>query len=135
MDHHKSLTRRTQTLAAQMAFVCGICSASGFTQQAKTNGVDWKALATQMEKALGGRYSDCDENSRGIAVMNTADIGFPVALVSYCHMGAYTSDTTVFRLERGRPVPAVFRASGKVVHPEMLDGSSVMNGTGVELFQ
>jgi hypothetical protein len=87
MDHHKSLTRRTQTLAAQMAFVCGICSASGFTQQAKTNGVDWKALATQMEKALGGRYSDCDENSRGIAVMNTADIGFPVALVSYCHMG------------------------------------------------
>jgi len=134
MHQRKGHRAGTLALVALVALACGMSSASGFAQQANSAGVDWKALTPQIEAALGSRYSDCDENSRWIDVLKTADIGVPVAFVAYCHMGAYTSDIAVVRLENGKPVPAVFRRSGKTIDPEMLDGSSVRNGTGVELF-
>jgi hypothetical protein len=111
-----------------------MCSATAFAWKSDTAGTDWTALTPQIESALGKRYSDCDENSRGIDILKTADLGVPVAIVAYCHMGAYTSDTTVVWLKDGKPVVAKFRDHGKIVHPEMLDGSSVENGTGVELY-
>ena len=115
-------------------FVCGMCSATVFAWKSDSKSTDWVALTPQIESALGKQYSDCDENSRGIDILKTADIGVPVAIVAYCHMGAYTSETTVVWLKDGKPVLAKFRDHGKIVQPEMLEGSSAENGTGVELY-
>jgi hypothetical protein len=45
--------------------------------------------------------------------------GIPEALVEYCHMGAYTSQVALLRLEHGKPVLAQFR--GKAERSSHLD--------------
>ena len=98
--------------------------------------VDWNSLKPGIEAALGKLYTDCYKESRWVEVLNSGEIdaGAPVAIVAYCHMGAYTSDTTVILLKEGNPVAAEFRDNGKIIDPQMLTGASVRNGAGVDLY-
>ena len=124
-----------------MALSCSLCATAGLAQQAKnttpsTEGVDWEALQPGIEAALGKSYADCPEDRRWVEVLSTAEMGtgVSVAVVAFCHMGAYTSDTTAIWLKNGKPVVAEFRDTGKIVDPAMLTGASVRHGTDVRLF-
>ena len=79
----------------------------------------------------------CEKQSKRIYIAQAADVtgdGIPEALVQYCHMGAYTSDVTLMRLEGGKPVVARFRGKdGKILQPSFLQGASVRNGEDVTL--
>ena len=99
----------------------------------------WRTLTpgiqAALEQGMGSKY--CPNERYGIDVVQTADVtgdGVPEALVQYCHMGAYTSDVALMRLESDKPVLARFRGKdGKPVSPGFLQGASVKNGEGAKL--
>lgn len=97
----------------------------------------WNTLTKQIETALGAELQDCPNDNRGIEVAETGEISIdriPIALVEYCHMGAYTSDVAVLRLQRGAPVVVKFRdTKGRVIAPGFLSGASVRNGEATDL--
>ena len=71
----------------------------------------WQALQPEIEKSLSKEpiWNDCPEEQRAIVITQAADVtgdGLPEAVVEYCHMGAYTSNTVIMRLVNGRPVIA-----------------------------
>jgi hypothetical protein len=98
--------------------------------------VDWRALAPQMQTALGDAYLICNRSSRTIEIGQTADItgdGVPEAIVAYCRQGPYTSNVALMMLDDGKPVLARFRDSrGKPVNPTFMAGASVSDGEGVK---
>jgi hypothetical protein len=135
------LSRRSPvgTLAALLAcllyLVVTALAAAQSKSSASSPAVDWEQLTPEIETALGSPYAQCVEERRWVEVLASDDLGNRVvtAIVAYCHMGAYTSDTTVIQLEHGKPVLASFRDTrGRPVHPEMLTGASVRNGTDVK---
>jgi hypothetical protein len=94
---------------------------------------EWRDRESQIEAVLLKSAHGCpDEMTSKPAPIETADVtgdGIPEALVDYCHMGAYTSDVVLMRLEHGSPVLARFRdIKGKNVSPAFLRGASVRNG-------
>lgn len=101
-----------------------------------TPAIDWESLKPQIEAVLNAA-APCNEQRRWIAIGQVADVtgeGVPEALVEYCHMGAYTSDVMLMRLQDDKPVAARFRDDhGKVIQPEFMEGSSVMHGAGTGL--
>jgi hypothetical protein len=103
----------------------------------KPQTVDWEAMIPGIEGALGNEFKSCYAQERWIVIVQTADVtndGIPEALVEYCHMGAYTSQVALLRLEHGKPVLAQFRGKGgKIVTPGFLDGASVRNGESTRL--
>ena len=107
-------------------------------QESTAQTVDWRALTAKSEAALGSEFQACDKNHRWIDIVQTADVtgdGIRDALIEYCHMGAYTSDVVLMRMERGNPVLARFRdKSGKIVPVGFTRGASVMHGETAKLF-
>ena len=99
--------------------------------------IDWKALIPGIESALESELRYCNDQRTWIDVVEAGDVtggGIPEALVQYCHMGAYTSQAVLMRLERGKPVRARFRGKdGKVVPMEFLQGASVRHGENAKL--
>jgi hypothetical protein len=99
--------------------------------------MDWKSLTPKIEAALQEGMKLCNDERRWIAVVQTEDVTgdrIPEALVEYCHMGAYTSEATLVKLENGNPVPARFRdKKGNLAQPNFLRGASVRNGENAAL--
>jgi len=79
----------------------------------------------------------CPDEAKGMRIVQVADLtgkGIPEALVEYCHMGAYTSDLTLMRIENGKPVEVRFRdAHRKIASVGFLEGASVKNGEDTKL--
>lgn len=104
--------------------------------------VYWKTLTPAIQAVLDEALealppNACAKKRRWIYIAEAADVtgdGVPEALVQYCHMGAYTSDVTLMRLEGDKPVMARFRGKdAKVVQPYFLQGASARNGEDVKL--
>ena len=115
------------------------CLGAQQKRDSKRPTVAWEALTAQIESALGIEFESCDAQRRWINILETDDAtgdGIPEALVEYCHMGAYTSQVALLRLdEHGKPVLAKLRdKNGKAVPVGVfLEGSSVMNGESTHL--
>jgi hypothetical protein len=131
---HSRFWLTAATLVVLMATTHPSSSAQG-KPTPKAQAVDWGRLVPLIPAALGNKFDGCDADD--IEVMDTADFsgeGGSVALVDYCHIGAYMDTLTVLRVENGKPVQARFRDEhGKPVDTDFLDGASVMHGAGLQL--
>lgn len=99
----------------------------------------WKTLTPAIQVVLEEALppNACQKERKWIYIAEAADVtgdGVPEALVQYCHMGAYTSDVTLMRLEGKKPVVASVRDKDRrIVQPYFLQGSSARNGENVRL--
>lgn len=115
------------------------CSLAQQTRKSSRPVVDWNTLIPGIKSALESELRNCADQRAWIEIVDTGDVtgdGIPEALVEYCHMGAYTSNVALMRLdEHGKPVLAKLRdKDGKaIVVGSFLRGASVRNGTGTEL--
>ncbi len=104
--------------------------------------VDWKAMVSAIREVLHKEaeiHSEFSgiENLSSLAISKTTDItgdGIPEALVDLGTGGASADETTVMRMEKDKPVLAVFkRRDGKLLPMTFLEGASVMHTGGIEL--
>lgn len=71
-----------------------------------------------------------------MGILDAVDLreGPSVALVDWCHGGAYTDWIVAMQLEGNQPVLSHFtKPNGKAENVEFLQGASVMHGTDVKL--
>src|SRR5579863_8456999 len=107
-------TLRLPLLFAIPTLLVGVVCLSTTAQQKTaptTHTVDWNALIPQIEIALGAGWEECNADHRAVGIVHTGELsgGVPVAVVEYCHMGAYTADLGLIWLENGRPMLARLR--------------------------
>jgi hypothetical protein len=117
--------------------------AVGLAQQSSTNPhapaiAKWQALIPKIESLFEQRGYKCPappEESQ-MAIVDAADFhnGLSVALVDWCHGGAYTDWIVAMQFEGNEPVLSRFtKPNGKAEDVEFLQGASVMHGADVKL--
>jgi hypothetical protein len=96
----------------------------------------WKARKPAIEKILDSDALTCQAGGVTDVVDAFGENGdeLSVALVDYCHGGAYSDWIVALRLEHGQPVFAEFRdAKGKRIENGFTSGASVLHSTDVKL--
>ncbi len=117
----------------------GSCLSGGQNRTPNPDQTRWETLKPQIEHVLieDNILQQCDKDQTQITIdtaTDTAGNRDPEAIVEYCHMGAYTSDALVMRLEHEKPVVVHFRESdGQIDDGNFLQGASVMHGEQVSL--
>lgn len=94
----------------------GSCLSAGQNRTPNPDQTRWETLKPQIEHVLieDNILQQCDKDQTQITIdtaTDTAGNRDPEAIVEYCHMGAYTSDALVMRLEHEKPVVVHFRES------------------------
>ncbi len=98
----------------------------------------WQALIPKIEALFEQRGYKCpappEEAQIGIVDAADFDDELSVALVDWCHGGAYTAWIVAMQLEGNIPVFSHFtKQNGKAEDVEFLQGASVMHGFDVKL--
>lgn len=139
MKRPRSLLRST-ALSSTLLFCCIIGFSRSSAQNRNTPNpkiLDWSTLIPKIEEVLSAdnRFDKCPEKFRHVDLVQTANLaGAQIALVGWCHMGAYTSDSAVLRLKAGEPVVVQLRDQyHKPTEFSLLRGASVRNGADVQL--
>jgi len=117
--------------------------AVGLAQQPATNPdspviAKWQALIPKIETLFQRRRYKCpmppEQSQMGIVDAGDFRAGLSVALVDWCHGGAYMDWIVAVQLEGNEPVLSRFtNPDGSVENVEFLQGASVMHGADVKL--
>lgn len=141
MKHPRSLLRCGLRRLASSLLLCWIVGFSTSPAQNKdgtrAKNTDWNTLIPKIEEVLGAgkNFKNCPDKFRRVDLVQATDFsGVPIALVEWCHMGAYTSDSAILRLEAGEPLVVQLRDQyHKAAEFSLLRGASVRNGADVQL--